>query len=128
MAKHLAGISRHVLGAPTTAAILGHILGAKFRRAASAEVRAEGAPPLAPTLVQAPPLRHLRSLVITPRSLVITPPPLLQALLGHIVEQKFEQRSPSSDVHDGLLLYLCGEQAALCYLVITPLPLRRAGM
>ena len=35
----------------------------------------------------------------------------MQALLGHIVEQKFEQRSSSSGEHDGLLLYLCGEQA-----------------
>ena len=85
VAKHLAGITRHVLGAPPTAAILGHILGAKFRRAPSADVRAMGAPPLAP--------------------------PLVQALLGHIVEQKFELRSPSADLHDRLLLYLCGEQA-----------------
>jgi hypothetical protein len=38
-------------------------------------------------------------------------PPLVQALLGHIVEQKFELRSPSADLHDSLLLYLCGEQA-----------------
>ena len=46
-----------------------------------------------------------------PCHLVTSPPPLVQALLGHIVEQKFEQRSASSGEHDGLLLYLCGEQA-----------------
>ena len=63
--------------------------------------------------MQALPARHLRHLASTPCSLVTTPTPLVlvQALLGHIVEQKFEQRSRSSGVHDDLLLYLCGEQA-----------------
>ena len=65
VANHLAGISRHVLGTPTTSAILGHILGAKFTRAASAEVRGQGAPPLATSLVQALPARHLRHLAST---------------------------------------------------------------
>ena len=50
MASHLAGISRALLGlptantAPTTAAILAHILAAKLAKAPSAQVRALGAP------------------------------------------------------------------------------------
>ena len=84
--RHEAVLSRHVLGTPHTAAIWAHILGAKCKRAQAVEVR---------TAVTDNPIS----------------PDLVRAVLGHIVEQKFEQRSPSGDVHDGLLLYLCGEQA-----------------
>jgi hypothetical protein len=38
VASHLAGISRALLGRPTTAAILTHILTAKLAKAPSAEV------------------------------------------------------------------------------------------
>jgi len=102
VASHLAGISRALLGppaantAPTTAAILAHILAAKLAKAPSAQVRALGAPPLGA--------------------------PLVQALLRRIVERKFEIRSEArsaageaaaeEEAHEDLLLYLCGEQAS----------------
>ena len=101
MASHLAGISAALLGlptantAPTTAAILAHILAAKLAKAPSAQVRALGAPPLGA--------------------------PLVQALLRRIVDRKFEIRSEArcaaeevaeEEAHEGLLLYLCGEQAS----------------
>ena len=34
----------------------------------------------------------------------------VRSLLGHVVQQKFEQREASGDVHDELLLFLSGEQ------------------
>ena len=64
--------------------ILAHILGAKFAKSARASVA--GAP-LTPALVA--------------------------ALVGHIVAHKYEQRSPSGDVHDEMLAFLSGEQESL---------------
>ena len=40
-------------------------------------------------------------------------PACVQTLLGHIVEQKFEQRAPSGDIFDTLIIFLSGEQESL---------------
>lgn len=74
-------LARDVLGTPVIAGILSHILVDKFSKSATAAVSGE---PITQSL--------------------------LRALLRHVVEQKFEQRIPSGDVHDALLAFLSGEQ------------------
>ena len=82
--RHTEQLVRHVLGTSHPARILTHILLAKFQRSTTPAVVAE---PLTPGVVE--------------------------TLLRHIVQQKFEQREPSEDVHDDFIKLLSGEQASL---------------
>lgn len=78
---HEVALARQVLGKPVPRGVLAHILEAKFARSACAAVAGER---------------------VSAR--------LVEELLHHIVQQKFEQRSPSDDVYDALLAFLSGEQ------------------
>lgn len=82
--RHELNLQRQVFGAPVPAGILMHILEEKFRRSSSPVVAAE---PLTLSLVQ--------------------------ELVHHIVEQKFEQRPPSGDIFDEFIMFLSGEQEGL---------------
>jgi hypothetical protein len=84
VSKHEQELTRHVLGNPITAQIFGHILMGKFRRSANPVVAAEK-------------LSEGK----------------VSELLKHIVEQKFEQRSPSLDTFDDIIGFLSGEQKSL---------------
>ena len=81
--RHELALARSILeGDPVAATILTHILGDKFRRAAS------------PAIASAQ-----------------LAPPLVRAVLGHVVQQKFEQRvEADAPLHYELLRFLCGEQ------------------
>jgi hypothetical protein len=81
VAKHEKQLARHVLGTPVPAQILVHILMDKFRRSPNAAVARE---------------ELLESKV--------------DELLRHIVQQKFEQREPSGDIYDDIIVFLSGEQ------------------
>ena len=85
VAAHEEFLARHVLGSAAPARILGHILADKFERSS------------VPAVTAALPLTE----------------PVLEELVGAIIQQKFEQREPSGDVHDDFLLFLSGEQASL---------------
>eukprot|EP00746_Dinoflagellata_sp_MGD_P124033 gnl/MRDRNA2_/MRDRNA2_58642_c0_seq1.p1 gnl/MRDRNA2_/MRDRNA2_58642_c0~~gnl/MRDRNA2_/MRDRNA2_58642_c0_seq1.p1 ORF type:complete len:1612 (+),score=292.79 gnl/MRDRNA2_/MRDRNA2_58642_c0_seq1:504-4838(+) len=84
--KHESKLANHVLGTSVPARILAHMLASKFRKSYS------------PAVVQA-----AGSLT----------PAVLEALLRHIVQQKFEQRPPSGDVYDEFICFLSGEQQSL---------------
>jgi hypothetical protein len=86
VAAHEEQLVRHVLRAPLPARILSHILSAKFGRSAAPAVR-DAAADLTPEVVE--------------------------ALLRNVVQQKFEQRQPSGDVHDDFIRQLSGEQQSL---------------
>jgi len=77
-------LGREIFGHLQATAILHHILAAKVRRCAVPEVAAL---PLTDEVVE--------------------------KLLGLVVEQKYEQRPPSGDVFDQIILYLSGEQQSL---------------
>ena len=82
--RHEQDLARRVLGMPVPSRILEHILADKFQRSSVAAVKAE---PLTPAVVE--------------------------TLLRHIVQQKYEQRGPSGDVHDDFIRFLSGEQVSL---------------
>lgn len=81
VALHEEQLAQNVLGAPVPARILLHILTDKFRRSASEVVAGE-------QLTEAK----------------------VETLLKHIVQKKFEQREPSGDAYDDLIIFLSGEQ------------------
>lgn len=81
VAKHELQLVRKVLGNPLPAQMLGHIVMDKFQRSSDPAVTA------------------IDMNVVN-----------LEQLLRHIVQQKFEQRAPSNDVFDNLILFLSGEQ------------------
>lgn len=81
VALHEEQLASNILEAPVIAQILFHILTDKFRRSASEAVAHE-------ELTEAK----------------------METLLKNIVQQKFEQREPSGDVYDDLILFLSGEQ------------------
>jgi hypothetical protein len=84
VSRHLHQLVRHVLGEPSTARIFTHILKSKFQRSPIKEVAEED---LSATVVE--------------------------TLLGHIVQQKFEQRKLSNDLYDEYIQLLSGEQASM---------------
>ena len=79
--KHDEGLAREVLGTALPSTILTHILAAKFGKSAISAVNSASL------------TNHV-----------------VRTLLRHIIEQKFDQRVPSGDVHDQYLTYLSGEQ------------------
>ena len=82
-----------MLGAPLPAGILAHILRAKFARSADAAVAQT------PLTIEA-----------------------VRALLRHICEQKYDQRSPTGDVYDAYIGFLSGEQQGTMEWSFKPLP------
>ena len=86
--RHKNNLAREVLGTCAGTSFLGgilmHILGDKFQKSPNPE---------------------LASLPLTPA--------LVLDLLGHIVQQKYEQRGPSGDIHDKFIRFLSGEQEGL---------------
>lgn len=84
LARHEEQLVQKVLGVQVPARVLAHILASKFRRSPVPAVAEE---PLTPAV--------------------------LEALLRHVVQQKFEQRLPSGDIFDEFLLLLSGEQRSL---------------
>eukprot|EP00961_Rhodomonas_salina_P204913 2766073-Rhodomonas_salina.1 len=83
---HAEQLVRYVLGRPVPAHILVHILQDKFKRSAVPAV-AEQAFKLTEDVVE--------------------------TILREIVQQKYEQRSPSGDIHDEFIRLLSGEQQSL---------------
>ena len=79
--QHETQLTKEVLGKAVPRGILTHILMAKFSKSADPIVKGEAV------------TSHL-----------------VQSLLHHIVQQKYEQREPSRDVHDRLIAFLSGEQ------------------
>ena len=82
--RHEDHLEREVLGSAVPAGILTHILGDKFKKS------------------------HMRSV----QQCGINPD-LVRSLLKHIVQHKYEQRVPSNDLYDEILLFLSGEQESL---------------
>ena len=83
--KHEENVRKHIFGSPVSRLILEHILGDKFTRSANVLIReASAAEPLAPWTVQ--------------------------SMVGHIIQEKYEQRKPSGDIFDQYISFLSGEQ------------------
>merc|ERR1719277_1010336 len=82
--SHQEDLARNVLGAAVPARILEHIVTDKFRRSTN---------------------RELAARTLTPE--------VLDTLLRHIVQQKFEQRAPTGDIYDDCIRLLSGEQESL---------------
>uniref|UniRef100_A0A7S3LQ15 Uncharacterized protein n=1 Tax=Aplanochytrium stocchinoi TaxID=215587 RepID=A0A7S3LQ15_9STRA len=74
-------LAREILDSPLLARILAHILADKFKKSSLLDVSME---PLTPDVVE--------------------------SLLRHIVQQKFELRNPSGDIYDKFIRFLSGEQ------------------
>ena len=81
---HQEQLARCILDTPVPARILTHILADKFKRSALGNVATT----------------KLSSSVV-------------RSLLYHIIQQKFEQRVPSGDIHDDFIRFLSGEQQGL---------------
>ena len=82
--RHEDELAHRVLGTPVPSRILEHILADKFMRSSVAAVAAA----------------ELTK-------------PMVEELLRHVVQQKFEQREPSGDVHDDFIRFLSGDQVSL---------------
>lgn len=84
VAMHEQQLVDSILASPVAAQILLHMLVDKFRKSAVQAVSNES-------------MDHLK----------------VEALMRHIVQQRYEERVPSGDIYDTLVLYLSGEQQSL---------------
>ena len=82
--KHMENVRRQIFGSPVSRLILEHILGDKFTKSANARVREASGEPLTAGTVQ--------------------------SMVGHIIQQKYEQRQGSGDIFDEYISFLSGEQ------------------
>jgi len=88
--RHEDKLVREILGSPLPASILMHILDDKFHKSSNPAVASQA---------------------LTPQ--------LVRVLVGHIVQQQFEQRTRSGDIHDQYLQYLSGDEEGLTELSYT---------
>eukprot|EP00928_Gymnodinium_smaydae_P100356 TRINITY_DN9823_c2_g4_i1.p1 TRINITY_DN9823_c2_g4~~TRINITY_DN9823_c2_g4_i1.p1 ORF type:complete len:2328 (+),score=476.05 TRINITY_DN9823_c2_g4_i1:208-6984(+) len=79
--RHESNLAREIVSKALPSGILTHILEDKFRKSSNISVSSE---------------KVTSSLV--------------QALLRHVVQQKYEQRTPSNNIYDHLIAFLSGEQ------------------
>ena len=82
--KHEENVRRHIFGSAVSRLILEHILDGKFTKSANARIREASCE----TLTAFP----------------------VKSLVGHIIQQKYEQRQLSGDIFDEYISFLSGEQ------------------
>jgi len=84
VSKHEENIAKMIFGSQVPSRILEHILGDKFAKSSNVTLAKE--------------------------SVTID---VVQTLVGHIIQQKYEQRVPSGDIYDEYICFLSGEQASV---------------
>eukprot|EP00658_Telonema_sp_P-2_P017088 TRINITY_DN16619_c0_g1_i6.p1 TRINITY_DN16619_c0_g1~~TRINITY_DN16619_c0_g1_i6.p1 ORF type:complete len:697 (+),score=215.83 TRINITY_DN16619_c0_g1_i6:177-2267(+) len=82
--RHQENLGREIFGKPVSSGILTHILGAKFQHSSN------------------------QGIVATQLT-----PEVMRELMGHIIEQKYEQRAATGDIYDDFIRFLSGGQEDL---------------
>jgi len=85
--NHRRNIVKYVLGKRYVIGILTHILCDKFKKASNPQIQQ-----------------------VAPETLNLD---VVQSLVNHIVQQKYEQRTPTRDIYDEFIRFLSGEQESL---------------